>query len=190
MSIPATSMIGQLGLLFAESAGHAEEEVNALAWSPDLALFTLFLFIVFIALLSFFAWKPIMSALDEREESVTQKIEDAEANAAKMESLKNDYEEKLAAAAEEASRMVAEAKKDAEAAKDRILAAAKEEADRQRERAIADINSAKDAAVRELAQKTVDSAVGLAGDLVQKEINPDVHRQLIQDSLDKFSNMN
>ena len=181
------SWLGQSISLFAEQA---EEKVDALAWSPDLALFTLILFIVFVAVLSAFAWKPIMNALDEREKSVTEKIDAAEANAAKMESLKNEYEEKLAAAAEEASRMIAEAKKDAQAAKDKILAEASEEANRQRERAIADIQSAKDAAVRELAQKTVDSAVGLAGDLMKKEIDTNVHQQLIQDSLDRFSSVN
>lgn len=171
-------------------AAEAEEQVDALAWSPDLALFTLFLFIAFVAILGAFAWKPIMTALDEREKSVSEKIDAAEANAAKMESLKNEYEAKLAAAAEEASRLVAEAKKDAQLAKEKILAEATEEADRQRQRAIADIHSAKDAAVRELAQKTVDSAVMLAGQMVRKEINTDVHRQLIQDSLERFSSMN
>lgn len=180
-------LIGKSITLFAE---HAEEPVDALVWSPDLALFTLALFVAFVAILGFFAWKPIMSALDEREKSVSEKIDAAEANAAKMESLKNDYEAKLAAAAEEASRMVAEAKKDAQLMREKILAEAAEEANRQRDRAIADIQSAKDAAVRELAQKTVDSAVVLAGEMVKKEINPDVHQQLIQDSLDRFSSVN
>ncbi|MDG2468546.1 MAG: F0F1 ATP synthase subunit B [Pirellulaceae bacterium] len=181
------SIIGQLNLLFAEAA---ESEPDALAWSPDLALFTLLLFIVFITVLSYFAWKPIMSALDEREKSVSDKIDSAEANADRMERLKVEYEEKLAAAAEDAAQMIAEAKKDALLVKDKILADAGAEADRQRERAIADIQSAKDAAVRELAQKTVDSAIVLAGDLVRKEINSDVHKQLIQESLDQFSGVN
>ena len=52
-----------------------------------------------------------------------------------------------------------------------------------------DIQSAKDSAVRELAQKTVDSAVVLAGEMVRKEINTDVHKQLIQESIDKFSSV-
>lgn len=180
-------LLGNMSLLIAEATG---KKVDALEWSPDLAIFTLILFIIFAAILGMFAWKPITAALDEREKSITDKIDQAEANAAKMESLKNDYEAKLATAAEEATRMVSEAKQDAEAAKERILAEASEEADRQRERAIADITSAKDAAVRELAQKSVDSAVVLAGNLVRKEINADVHKQLIQESLDKFSNVN
>ncbi len=102
------SIIGQLNLLFAEAA---ESEPDALAWSPDLALFTLLLFIVFITVLSYFAWKPIMSALDEREKSVSDKIDSAEANADRMERLKVEYEEKLAAAAEDAAQMIAEAKR-------------------------------------------------------------------------------
>ena len=179
------SFLGRSVALFAEQA----EKPDALAWSPDLALFTLFLFIAFVAILSYFAWKPIMSALDEREKSVTEKIDTAEANLAKMEGLKDEYAAKLAAAAEEASQMIAEAKKDAQAAKEKILAEANEEANKQRERALDDIQSAKDAAVRELAQKTVDSAVVLAGEMVRKEINTDVHKQLIQESIEKFSSV-
>lgn len=179
-------IFAQLGGLIAEG-GSAQPD--ALAWSPDLALFTLFLFIVFVAVLSFFAWKPIMNALDEREKSITEKIDAAEANAAKMESLKNEYEAKLAAAAEEASRLVAEARSDAQLARERILAEANEEAARQRERAVAEIENAKNAAIRELAEKTVDTAVGLAGDLVRKEIDPGAHQQLIQDSLERFSSV-
>lgn len=182
------SFLGQAISLFADTA--EKTDVDALVWSPDLALFTLILFIVFVAILSLVAWKPIMSALDDREKAIADKIDAAEANAAKMESLKDDYEAKLAAAAEEAANMVAEAKKDAQAAREKIVAEAAEEAQRQRERAIADIESAKDAAVRELAQKTVDSAVVLAGEMVRKEINREVHKQLIQDSLDRFSSVN
>lgn len=181
------AFVAQLSLLFASDSG---ADPDPMVWNPDLALFTLLLFIVFVAVLSFFAWNPIMKALDAREQSMTEKIESAEANAAKMESLKNEYEAKLSLAAEDAARMISEAKKDAEEARAKIVADAAEEANRQRERAVADINSAKDAAIRDLAQKTVDQAVALAGNLVRKEINTDVHQQLIRESLDKFSNVN
>ena len=81
-------LLGNMSLLFAEATG---KEVDALEWSPDLAIFTLILFIIFAAVLGMFAWKPITAALDEREKSITDKIEQAEANAAKMESLKRAF---------------------------------------------------------------------------------------------------
>ena len=88
---------------------------------------------------------------------------------------------KLATAAEQATAILAEAKKEAEAAKDRIVSEAQDEAQKAKQRALADIESAKEQAVRELAQKSVDSAVQLAGALVRKELTPDRHAQLIQE---------
>ena len=88
------------------------------------------------------------------------------------------------------ARKAAKAKKEAEAAKERIMSDAHDEAERAKQRALAEIEAAKEQAVRELAQKSVDSAVQLAGALVRKELTADRHEQLIQESLEQFANRN
>jgi F-type H+-transporting ATPase subunit b len=174
-------------LLFAEASSAAP---NPLSVSVDLALFSLIAFAILFLLLLKFAWKPIMDGLENRENMIAHQIEAAEQGAKQSAALLAEYEAKIGKAGEDAARLIAEAKKDAESAKEKIMAEAAAEAERQRQRAITDIQNAKDAAMQELTQRGVDSAVALAGSLIGKEVDANLHEKLIKDSLAKFSNRN
>ncbi len=128
-----------------------------------------------------------MAGLERREKNIADQIASAEqANEKAMATLRQ-YEQRLAAATDEANKIVAEAAQDAVAAKDRILAEANAEVHRQRESAVAEIQAAKNQALRELAEHSVDSAISLAGQLVSKEIDRNSHAKLIRESLDRFA---
>ena len=160
--------------------------VPPLQFRPDLMLFSLLIFLAAMAILMKFAWKPIMEGLETREKSISGAIEEARlANEQAQASLK-EYEGKLAGVNDEATAIIAEAKSDAQTAKDRMMADAKAEANREREKAMADISAAKDAAVRELAEKSVDSAVSLAGNIVGRSLQKNDHAELIAKAVDKF----
>ncbi len=153
----------------------------------DTMIFSLIIFGILLFVLAKYAWKPILEGLDNREKSIAKNIDDAKTSNEKAQALLAQYEHKLRAAGDEASRLIAEARIDAEKARERIVSEAKEEAQRQRDRAIAEINAARDAAVRELAEKSVDSAVMLASRIVGKSLKPDDHARLIEQSLERFS---
>jgi F-type H+-transporting ATPase subunit b len=171
-------------LLLAVAGGEAP---NPLVVSVDLALWSLVVFLGLLAVLGKFAWKPILEGLDKREKGIASNIEDARLAHEKAQSHLQQYEQKLAGASAEAAAIVAEAKKDAVAAKERIMADAAEEARRTRDRALADIQAAKDAVVRELAESSVDSAVSLAGSIVGRSLNKNDHQDLINKSIQQFS---
>jgi F-type H+-transporting ATPase subunit b len=153
----------------------------------DTLIFSLLIFCGLLFVLMKYAWKPIMEGLALREESIEGKI----AAAAKMEEEAQanlrQYEDKLAKAHDEAAAVMAEAKSDAVAAKERILAEANEEAVRTRDRALAEITAAKNEAVRELAESSADSAVQLAGSIVGRSLKKEDHSKLIQDAVKRFS---
>jgi F-type H+-transporting ATPase subunit b len=153
----------------------------------DLALWSLLVFLGLLAVLSRFAWRPIIEGLDKREKMIAEDIDGAKSSAEKAQAKLREYEAKLAGAGTEAAAIIAEAKKDAIAAKDRIMAEAAEEAKRTRDRALADIQAAKDAVVRDLAESSVDSAVSLAGNIVGRSLNKSDHQDLIQKSIKQFS---
>ena len=83
--------------------------------------------------------------------------------------------------------MIAEAKSTASGAKDKIMAEAAAEAQKTRERALAEIEAAKTAAVRDLAESSVNSAVSLAGSIVGRSLNESDHADLIEKSLKQFT---
>ena len=188
--LSALAVLFVLGSSLTAFAAGDSGSTNPLSIDPDLAIFTAIVFLLLMIFLGKFAWGPIMAGLNKRETSIADQIDEAKQNADKANATLQQYEAKLAAAAGEVKAMMADARKEAEAVKDKIVADAKEAAGRERDRALSDIQVAKDAAVRELAQKSVDSAVALAGRMLKHEVDSNVHAQLIQDALDQFPNQN
>lgn len=163
------------------------EKPNPLELPVDTAIWSLLVFLGLLAVLAKYAWRPILEGLDKREKMIADDIDGAKRNIEKAQAQLREYESKLAGAGAEAAAIIAEAKKDAMAAKDRIMADASAEAQRTRDRAMADIKAAKDAVVRELAESSVDSAVSLAGSIVGRSLNKNDHNELIQKSIKQFS---
>ncbi len=164
----------------------AGDAAPPLQFRLDTLIFSLLIFGILCLLLAKFAWKPIMTGLETRENNIASNINDAKSANEKAQALLAQYEQKLQSAQDEAANMVAEAKQDAQKAREKILADANEEAQRQRDKAVAEIKAAKDQAVRELAERSVDSAVSLAGSLVGKELKASDHQKLIEQSLERF----
>ena len=156
-------------------------------FKKDIAIYTLVVFILMIVLLRIVAWKPIIAGLDAREQKIIGAIEDARKSADEAQQRLEEYEVQLAAAAQEANELVAEGRRDAEATKDRIVAEAAEAAKAEQARAINEIELAKNAALQAVAEKSADMAVALAGKIVGRQLNPDDHSKLVQESLDSLS---
>jgi F-type H+-transporting ATPase subunit b len=174
-----------------QAAGHeAHAEPNALALDFQLGLFTVIIFLGLLALLTKYAWKPILSALEHREKSIADNIESARRANEDAQATLKAYEKKMADIAEQANGILAEAKKDSLTLKEQILAEANQAAMAQRDRTLAEIRAAKDAAVRELAEKSAETAVGLAGSIIGRSLNKDDHRSLIDESINGFVNRN
>lgn len=163
---------------------------NAVDWRSDMAIFTAIVFLLLLLGLYASAWKPIMNALEKREHTISGNMQAAERAALDAQAKLREYEAKLAAASEEATRMVAAARKDAEAAGARIVAEAQEEAARQRERTLTEIDAAKRAALTELANKSTDVAMSLAQRIVGREVKAADHQNLIQDMLSQLPSHN
>ena len=156
----------------------------------DLTIWTLVVFLCLLAILFKFAWGPIMAGLERRETSIAAAIDDAEQAAAKGAEQLKLYEAKLAAAADETREILAQARKDAEATGERIVAEAQAAAARERDKAVADISAAKNSALQEITERSVDLAVSMAGRMIQRQLTPDDRAGLIREALEQLPNQN
>jgi F-type H+-transporting ATPase subunit b len=159
-------------------------------FKSDLAIWTLVVFLCLLTLLGKFAWGPIMDGLERRETFIAATIDEAEQAAAKGAEQLALYEAKLAAAADETREILAQARKDAEATGERIVAEAQEAAGRERDKAVADIFAAKNSALQEITERSVDLAVSMAGRMIQRQLTPDDRAGLIREALDQLPNQN
>jgi F-type H+-transporting ATPase subunit b len=158
--------------------------------AADKTLFSVVVFILLLAGLYFLAWGPIMQGLAKREADINALIANAEKSSADASAKLREYELKLEVAAQEAQSMLAQARKDAEVAGQKIIGEAQAEAVRQKEQAVADIDSAKRVALSELSSKSTELAFTLAKRIVGRELRTEDHQQLVADVLKQFPSHN
>lgn len=165
---------------------HEEGTPDPLSVDPDLAIWTLVVFVLLLIVLKRFAWGPIIEGLDRREKSVADHIAQAERNHEQAKLLLGQYEQKLAGAANEVRELLEEARRDSDHTKQEILAEARAGAEAEKARALRDIDTAADAAMEALAERSAELAIDLAGKIVHAQLSKDDHARLIQEALAKF----
>jgi F-type H+-transporting ATPase subunit b len=175
-----------------ESAEQEVEKVessdpNPLAFRTDLALWTLFVFLILFGLLSYFAWPQIAAALDERERKITDNIAASEARLVDAQRVLAEHEAKLAATAGEVRELLDEARRDADHTRKKIEAAGHQAAQDELARALREIERAKDGAIQELAVASANVAVDLAGKLIRTQITAEQNNELIHDAMTKLA---
>jgi len=177
------------GGVLAAAGGHegaGSESPGIFAGDLFTALFTVVLFVVLLIILSKWAWNPILSGLQKREEHIRQTIEDAGKARSEAEKSLQEYKDKLAAAQQESKEIIEKGRSEAVKIAEELKQKAQEEAREWRRQAERDIVSAKNEAVREISQQAIVLATDLAGKIVQKSLNPKDHYELLQDSLSKI----
>jgi F-type H+-transporting ATPase subunit b len=179
------------------SGDHAEDHAEDSAETPVLLSFdigsavcNLIIFLGVLGILSKFVWPVILGGLQAREDKIFDELKNAEKANTDAQNLLSDYQGKLDGAATEVQSILAEARNDATASGQRIVDEAKQEAERQRERAIAEIETAKKVALAELAGQTSDLAIGVAQQVIGRELKAEDHAELIRQSLDRLPSNN
>ena len=128
------------------------------------------IFLLLIFLLRKFAWKPILDAVNEREEGIKNALLSAEIAKKDMQNLKSDNEKLLAEARVERDVILKEARE----IKDKIVSEAKDEAQVQAgkmiEQAKAAINSEKNAAMAELKNQVSTLSIEIAEKILKSEL--------------------
>jgi F-type H+-transporting ATPase subunit b len=136
-------VLADLGKVFEESG-------VPLGFKSDLALWSGVTFVIFVALLGRFAWRPLIAALDKREARIRDDIAAAEAAREKAEQMLAEHAKTLASVQDEVRGILAEGRRDAELAKQAIIGEAHKEAEAAKERALHEIGRARDAALKDL----------------------------------------
>lgn len=161
---------------------------NPFAGDVGNALWTLVIFGLVVVVLGKFAWGPLLKGLQAREEFIRESLEKARIERETAEIRLREYEERLASARAEATAIVEEGRRDADAVKRRIEEDAKREADKAIERAKREIQIATDTATKELYTLSARLATDLAAKVIGRELNPRDHERLIAEAIEGLDN--
>jgi F-type H+-transporting ATPase subunit b len=150
--------------------------------SFGLLIWTLLAFVIVFFLLRKFAWKPILSSLDQRERGIADSLETAQRVQREMAQLKSENEELMARTREERGAMLKEARE----TKDRIIAESKEQAKVEYSKIIAEAQQAiemqKMAALTEVKNQVGKLVVEVTEKVLRRELsNPGAQEEHIKD---------
>lgn len=178
--------VGEAAEDHAAEVEHESAEPSILSGNPGNIFFTLLIFLSVVFILGRFAWKPLLAALQKREDLIRSSIEDAKRERKEADKLLAKYREQIDHAREEATAIIEKGKRDAEDVRRRIHEDARNESDEMIARARREIELASQNAIKELYDHTAELAVLAAGRVVSKTLSVDDHRDLVKESLDRM----
>ena len=136
-----------------------------------LVFWTAITFLCLLFILRKFAWKPILGAVSDREDSIKNALAEADKARQEMENLKSDNEKILKEARAERDAMI----KDAREIKDSMISEAKEEAKSQAtkliEQAKTTIQNEKLAAITDLKNQVAELSIDIAEKVMKDELS-------------------
>lgn len=167
--------------------GEPAEEPGLLTWRADMALYSLAIFVLLLAMLTKFAWGPIVESIDAREAGIRKNIEDAELARQRAEELLAEHAKKLDSVQDEVREIIAEARRDADHTKNEIISKAQAEAEAERNRAIDEIKRAKDQSLKEIFDTAADQVAMATEHVIGRTLSDDDRGRLIEESLSQFA---
>lgn len=146
-------------------------------------------FSIVFFILKKYAWKPIINALKDREESIAEALDAANQARKEVEALKADNERVIAEARKEKELILKEARD----IRIKMVAEAREQANAEARKSIEDarmvIRNEKVAAIDEIKQQVAELSINIAEKVLQKELKDKKEQEALVDSLVKDMNL-
>jgi F-type H+-transporting ATPase subunit b len=155
-----------------------------------LVFWTSVVFLILILLLSKFAWKPILSAIKEREENIDKALKSADRARSEIKDLQNANERLLNEARSERDSMLKEARE----VKEKMISEAKDKANSEAERILSSaretINNEKNAAVAEIKAQVATLSVEIAEKILRSELTAESKQKALANNLLEEAKLN
>lgn len=169
---------------FAAEGGGADDLMKIDVWTVVL---TIIVFLILLIVLSKTAWKPILNALKQREETIAKALDDAKAANERAQEKIAEYEAKIQQAKDEAQEIADEARRDAEDIRKRLQADAQKESEAIVERAKREIDQLTAKAWDTIVRDAAGVATEAARRIIDKELSDEGHAEIVADVVSQFA---
>jgi len=150
---------------------------------PGLFIWTIITFLVLVALLAKFAWRPLLAALERREKLIARAIEDSEKARADLERVQQDAARVLADARVEGEAIVTRSRAAADRLGEELRQKASAEAAGILKKAEREIQLETTRAIEQVRREAVELSVAIASKILHRNVSAEDNRALIEDSL-------
>ncbi|RPH96113.1 ATP synthase F0 subunit B [candidate division KSB1 bacterium] len=156
---------------------------NVLSIEPGSVLWTIVTFLVVAWLIGRFGWKPILSGLQAREDSIRKDLDTARSERDKSAALLAEYQNMMTGAKKEAAEIVQKAQESAGRIIEEARAESKQLSAQMVERAKDEIERESESAKAQLKAYVAELTVHATSRLLRKTVDFKEHEQLILDAL-------
>ena len=155
------------------------EGINLIEVNPGLIFWVIVTFIILLLVLKKIAWKPILSALDQRETAIRESLEKAEKAQEEAQKVLEANKANISNAEEESRKIIEQSRVFAQKLKDQMLQESKEQAQKLIKDAKAEIDRKKETAFEELKSEVAEIAINAAEKLLREKINKEENKKII-----------
>jgi len=149
----------------------------------DLSIWTIFVFLILLGILTKYAWKPMLEGLDKREKDIALAVEDARKAREDAAAARQIATETEARSNEKVRQMLEKANRDAEAVQAKRKAEFDAEMAAERERFRREMTVAKDQAVKEMMTQAAQLASLISSKAIRRQLTAADHRGLVDEAL-------
>jgi len=149
---------------------------------PGLYIWTIATFLILLWLLAKFAWRPLLEALERRQDSIRKSLDDAQKAKQELERLHEESQRILAAARSDADQILSNTRSDANRFREELKEKAQAEAAgivKDAERQIA-LETAR--ALQQIRTEAVDLSVAIASKLLERNVSKEDNERLIEET--------
>ena len=173
-----------LSLILQEPAPAAQEHASGpLTVEGGLMLWTIFIFLLLLAILKKFAWPAILGAVEAREQALERQLAEAARDRELAAALLAEHQKLIAEAKTQAHAVIVEARTVAEKERALAIEKTKQEQEELLARARREIAAERDSALVELRREAVDLSLAAASKLIEKRLDSETDRKLVQEFL-------
>jgi len=149
---------------------------------PGLYIWTIATFLILVGLLARFAWRPLLQALDARQQSIRQSLDDARTAKQELERLHGESAKLLAQARAEAAEIVSRSRSDADRFREDMKDKARAEAAGLLRNAERQIEMEATRAIQQIRQETIDISIDIASKVLQRNVSREDNERLIEET--------
>jgi F-type H+-transporting ATPase subunit b len=149
---------------------------------PGLYIWTIATFLVLLWLLAKFAWRPLLGALERRQEAIRKSLDDAQQAKQELERLNVESRKILAEARVQADAMLSQTRSDAGRLRDELKQKAQTEAAGIIKNAERQIEMETARALQQIRNEAVDLSITIASKLLERNVSKEDNERLIEET--------
>lgn len=154
--------------------------------NPGLIIWTIITFALLVIVLGKFAWKPLLQALQSREQEIADSLKKAEEAKKDAERMMQENKIAMEKASTETARLIAEGRAMAEQLKVDIVAKANESAKKMLDQAKDEITREKESAMAQLRSEVADLSISVAEKILDESLDGAKQKKMVDKVLQQL----